>query len=284
MENKIIKISFISFITVCCCLFACDKLDMRGMFISYESVNSRFDQSMEWNALHPYREVIVPDDDYTLFVMGDSHVGGTDNLDTFFANALSSGAAAIVMDGDLTTGNEKDYDMFMQHLPGPDSAELFPIVGNHDLYFNGWSKYHSLFGSSTYYFTVKTPAGTDLYICLDSGSGTLGSKQAGWLREVLGKERSGHRRCVVFTHVNLFRFRHTASTSPTVEELHMLLDLFARHRVDMVVTGHDHKKSTGQFGNTTHIIMDALLDGFSDAGYLTLRINGGELTHRFVNL
>ena len=63
-------------------LTACEDADISGMFISDTSVNQRFEESMEWNAMHPFREIVVPADDYHILSMGDSHVGGTLNLDT----------------------------------------------------------------------------------------------------------------------------------------------------------------------------------------------------------
>ncbi len=265
-------------------LGSCDKYDVKGFFISYQSVNERFRQSMEWNDDHPSKEITVPVDDYFLYAMGDSHVGGTKNLDTFFHDAIKEKAAAVVMVGDLTTGNAGDYEIFRDHLPGADSLISFPVVGNHDLYFDGWKHFYSIFGSSTYYFTVKTPEATDLYICLDSGSGTLGPDQLEWLKGLLKNERSGYRYCVLFSHVNLFRNRHTPSTNPLVEELRVIMELCIEYRVDMVVTGHDHVRNEGRLGNTVYITMDALLDGCTHASYLKLAVHQGILGHEFISL
>ena len=263
---------------------SCEKVDLRGMFLAYESVNSRFNDSMRWNEAHPAREIVVEDDAYTLFVMGDSHVGGTDNLDIFFRDALAAGAHGALMAGDLTTGRRKAYERFERHLPDPQSIALFPVAGNHDLYFNGWEEYYARLGSSTYLFTVQTPEATDLYICLDSGSATLGSKQLDWLRETLESKRQDYRFCIVMTHNNFFRFRRTGSTNPLVEELHVLMDMFTRHNVNMLITGHDHRRSDEVFGLTRYVTLDALLDGFKYASYMVFTIENGEIGVEFVNI
>ncbi|MEA1886052.1 MAG: metallophosphoesterase [Bacteroidota bacterium] len=283
MGHKFVK-SILAIILVSAFLSACEKVDFRGMFLSYESVNSRFEQSMEWNSTHPYKELVVPSDEYTIFTMSDSHVGGTQNLETFFESAISASAIAAVMTGDITTGKADDYEVFEQQLPDPGTIALFPLVGNHDLYFNGWEQFYSRFGSSTYKFTVRTPGAKDLFICLDSGSGTLGTRQLDWLKSMLKNERPSYRNCIIFTHNNLFRFRRTASTNPLVEELYVLMELFIKHNVDMVITGHDHKKDSEIFGNTTHIILDALKDGYSDAGYMKINIAYGNIEYLFINL
>ena len=283
MEHRLKKIA--SFILLGILLGSCDNnLDLKGFIYAYEPVNARFHQSMQWNYDHPYREITVPDDNYLLYVMGDSHVGGTKNLDAFFNDAINARAVAAVMVGDLTSGHAEDYQTFKQHLPPPDSLLTFPIAGNHDLYFDGWKQFFPLFGSSTYLFTVKTPKATDLFICLDSGSGTLGNDQLDWLKSILRSERPGYRHCVIFSHVNLFRNRHTSSTNPLVEELYVLMDLSVRYQIDMVITGHDHVKNVEKLGNTTYLTMDALLDGSSHAGYLKLSVKQGNIEYEFINL
>lgn len=263
---------------------ACDKFEMRGFISSYETADQRFEQSMEWNSQNPYMDISVPVEDYTIRVMADSHVGGTKNLDFFMNGAIADDVVAVVMAGDLTSGHAEDYRTFQQHLPGPESLTSFPIVGNHDLFFDGWKQFYSLFGATTYLFTVTTPLSSDLYICLDTGSGTLGKRQLKWLKDILETERPDYRHCVLFTHNNLFRIRHTTSANPFVEELQVLMELCVEHQIDMVVAGHDHVKNAVIFGNTTHITLDALEDDFTDAGYMDLSVIQGKIEYEFVNL
>ena len=263
---------------------ACYEVDFAGFFIRSESANLRFEESMEWNALNPYRQIAVPADDYLIMTMGDSHVGGTDNLIRFFEIALDQAADAVVMVGDLTTGREEDYLVFQAALPGQETIPWFPLVGNHDLYFGGWEHFYSMFGASVYLFTVQTPEAADLFISLDTGSGTLGSKQLDWLKKILEQKRDEYRHCLVFTHNNFFRILPTLSTNPPVEELHVLMDLFARHRVDMFVSGHDHRHSVVEFGNTVYLVTDALRDGLSNAGYLEIRVVGESVGFSSVQL
>lgn len=261
----------------------CENVDFAGMFVSSESVNQRFKQSMEWNTLHPYREIVVPSDNYFILSMGDSHVGGTRNLIQFLNNAETTNASAVVMAGDLTTGHSYDYNAFHKCIPSQDSLQTFFIAGNHDLFFEGWNQFYARFGSSTYFFAIKTPVADDLFICLDSGNGTLGDKQLDWLIELLQSSRADYRYCIVFTHNNFFRNRHTGSTNPLVEELLVLMELFTIHHVDIVVTAHDHKKYAEKFGNTTYITMDALMDGLDYSGYLELSFENGKIDYRFIN-
>lgn len=259
-------------------LFSCDDTDMLGFFTAYVDADARFEQSGHDSVIELYSS----SDDYVIFSMGDSHVGGTKNLDMFFDAAKKENPIATMMVGDITTGHKEDYDTIVKHIPHEDSLRTFKLVGNHDLFFEGWETYHSYFGTSTYLFTVNTPSSKDLYICLDSGGGTLGSLQLEWLKKTLESQRELYRYCIIFTHVNLIRMRPTASTNPNAEEVQILLDLFVKHNIDMVVTGHDHVQNVDYFGNTTHIIMDALTDDYSNAGYLKINISEKSPAFEFI--
>jgi hypothetical protein len=261
-----------------------DDVDLSGFLYSPDPVNERVRLSLEWNSLNPGRDVMITDQDYSLLIAGDSEVGGTVNLDTLMARANKPGVAGFVIDGDITSGDPKGYDILKSELDEKNDATAFLILGNHDLFYNGWDNYYRYFGSSTYSFTVKSGNTTDLYICLDSGNGTIGSRQLDWLSDLLKKERNNNRFCVIFSHVNFFRNRHTISANPLVDEVRVLLDLFYRNSVDMVITGHDHHRSEEYFGKTHYITLDAFFDGYKEASYLELEIENGKLISTFKDL
>jgi UDP-2,3-diacylglucosamine pyrophosphatase LpxH len=158
------------------------------------------------------------------------------------------------------------------------------MIGNHDLFFHGWDTYFELFGSSTYSFTVRTSDTSDLYICLDSGGGTHGWRQLEWLKDLLEKERKNVRYCILFTHNNFFRTRRTGSTNPLVDELRVLMDLCYTNSVDMVIMGHDHKRSEEFLGVTRYVTLDALQDDFEDASYLELHVKENGLDPKYIKL
>ncbi len=255
--------------------------DLTGLLYSPDPVNERVKQSLEWNKSHNSRDVVINASDYSLLIAGDSQVGGIANLDTLIARSNKPSVTGLVIVGDITTGLKEDYKIFDKELAEKNSIPAFLILGNHDLFFNGWDTYYSYFGSSTYDFTVKTNNASDLYICLDSGNGTIGSRQLEWLKDELEKKRKDNRFCIIFTHVNFFREHHTFSASPLVDELHILIDLFYRYSIDMVIMGHDHRRSEELFGRTHYITLDACYDGFEYASYLGLEIKNGKLTSRF---
>ncbi|MDP4224433.1 MAG: metallophosphoesterase [Bacteroidota bacterium] len=267
-------------VTIPAVIAGCTKIDSH----LGESSDFRFEQSMEWNRTHSAREIVVQSDDYTIMAAADSHVGTTGNLDSFFRIASASNVSAVLMSGDLTSGRSEDYAVFEEHLPDRDSMNIFLSAGNHDLWYDGWDEFSARFGSSSYYITVKTPEANDLIICIDTGSGTLGDYQMEWLRKILETVRPEYRHCMVFTHNNFFRVNQNLISNPPVEELESLIELFTKSNVEMVFTGHDHKRDATLFGNTTYLQVSALKDGEEEAGYCKINVKKDKLDYEFRNL
>lgn len=257
-----------------------DEADFSGFARSTDHVEDRFRNSMDYNAINPFQNLILSTDTYKLLITGDIHVGGpktNNNYEKFALAASQPEVTAAVYCGDLASGRRADLQLFKDLLPNKPN---FVIAGNHDLYFNGWNAFIDLFGTSTYFFTIQSPHYKDLFICLESGGGTFGRSQLAWLKNVLEKDRPNYDQCFVFSHCNFFRPHHTASTSQNMEELMVLLDLFEKHRVDMVITAHDHKRNEKTLGNIKYLILDALRDDVAHASYLVLeRQNQGYQYH-----
>jgi len=62
------------------------------------------------------------------------------------------------------------------------------------------------------------------------------------------------------------------------------MDLCCDYSVDMVIMGHDHKRSEEFLGRTRYVTIDALQDNFEDASYMELQVKGSGLKHSFIGL
>ncbi len=284
MANRLItKIlpGIIFLFTLSGCMY---DLDVGGMFGHADNANERFNQSMQWNADNNSRNVGIYGSKYSIYFGGDSHVGGTVNLQKLIDISEDSMALAMVIAGDVSTGRADDYLVLDSVLQGTNRVHTCLVAGNHDLYFDGWKSFYELFGSSCYTMDVHSTNATDLFIFLDTGSGTLGNLQLEWLKNLLEEERENYRYVVVSTHLNFFRNRMTGSTNPLNEELLVFLDLFEKHRVNLLISGHDHDRYIEEFGHTTYITLDAMLDDAEQASYLNLSVSPEGLTYEFVKL
>jgi UDP-2,3-diacylglucosamine pyrophosphatase LpxH len=69
-----------------------------------------------------------------------------------------------------------------------------------------------------------------------------------------------------------------------VDELRVMIDMCYTYSVDMVIMGHDHKRSEDFLGRTRYITLDALEDDFEDASYLKLQVKESGLNYTFIKL
>lgn len=283
MANRLVKILLVGMFPLFVLTSCKYDLDVSGVMGVGDNVNVRFIESMQWNDDNSPRIIGTTDDNYTILFGGDSHVGGTENVQKLVEIANDSFALAIVIAGDVTTGKEDDYEVADSFLGNTGIVQTCLVAGNHDLYFEGWKSFYNLFGSSTYTMEIISSSATDLYIFLDTGSGTLGNLQLDWLKDVLESERENYRYVIVTTHLNFFRNRMTGSTNPLNEELLVLLDLFEKHKVNLLISGHDHDRYIEEFGHTTYITLDAMKDGVEQASYMELKVGVDGLSYSFVD-
>lgn len=252
----------------CMMLFiaGCDVYDFPGMiWAESPTVNERVAESLAFNDRYDVQVIDSDSEDYRVFVATDAHVDadGSWALKKFAEQWRAEGMPLMLYLGDMIR-TKGSMSVFMDQIAPPTSSALAPFhstAGNHDLYFGQWSEWKSIFNTSTYYFYVRTPMGRmDLYICLDSGSGTIGSLQRDWLEKVLKANAAHCRHVIVFTHTHFFKKDgsqgHTSNY--TLEETYDLTSLFASYGVELVLTGHDHYREDTMFKGVRYLIIDAL--------------------------
>ena len=269
-------------ITTFILMSACNEDNL--VMIPTESPDYRFEQSCTVEKLPQLKSIDLKTDEYQILSVADSHLGTSRNLSRFFNMALTENSAAVVLDGDITNGHSINYDELDKCLPKTGFPPLYFISGNHDIYFGGWDEFYKRYGSSTYFFEIITLSATDLFICLDSSSGTHGNKQLNWFENILKNNRQKYRHCIVFTHNNIFRENHTPSTNPFTSEIHRMIKIFTEYNVEMVITGHDHHRAESTFGRTRYIQLDATHDRADQASYLKLTVKGHDLSYCFVKI
>ena len=275
--NKILLIAAATLL-----MTGCEKLDIAGMFLHKGTdVRIRVQQSLEYNAGHGCPSVTVPNDDYRFYVCADIHA---EEFPTRFSEMVRRENADTLSYFYLVLGDLIWTQEHMSHFPeimpiepgthvGEDAG--FVIVGNHDLFYDNWDNWRAMFHTSTYYIEVHTPHYNDLFIMLDSGSGSLGDNQTNWLKRILKEMRPDYRHCIVCLHNNLFRTDHSQlpSSNLPLEETYALMRLFADNNVDLVLQGHDHYRSIVDFEDVLYIDLDDLKDTTPQASYLTVDIS-----------
>lgn len=245
-------------------------------------VDSRFAESMQYNEAHPIADICVPAEDYRVYVMTDTHVDSTTyNLDSIVRAANMDEECRLVLHlGDVVNA-QNHYGRFDQAVRRC-TKPLFIADGNHDLYFNQWTEFRKYYGTATYAFTVVTPAGQrDRYICLDTGSGTLGKDQRKWFGEQLAQaKKDQYRHITVFTHTHIFKQDKSQGHTDNyaLEETYELLNMMSQNGVSLVLMGHDHSREISDYGEVRYIVVDSAQDPQAKPFYMILSV--GETLHQ----
>lgn len=282
MQNLKYIITSIIFTTI---FVACDKYDFQGFFVSpsKERVNERFNQSITYNEQHQNDTLITTSqENYLFYTAADVHVKTTaEHLAKYIDIAREDNKALFsTILGDITDQKQGlviAHDTIENHKG---NSIVRVLAGNHDIYFDQWSEYYKLFGSSTYYFIVKTPTASDLFIALDSSCGSLGNKQMKWLENILIEKRKQHRHCIIMTHTHFFD--RDMSQFPTgnfsIEETATLTNLFTKHNVNLVISGHDHHNETYNFNGVQYLVLDDIQDLDPEPTYFTINVTNDTIT------
>ncbi len=280
----------IGFICVSCGPEA--RLDMVGMFAGTSpTIDERFTESKVYNDKHGFTTLQAPVDDYRVYVCTDTHVTKTQTRWTYFIDTYRQDplCPVAVHLGDIIDAQNYFDEMYSAYQAVPlnpaKKDTLMAVAGNHDIYFKQWPEYIKYFKTCYYYFVVETPSGKkDLFVVYDSADGTVGSKQLQWLRETLEwADKQDFRHIVACTHTHFFKRDgsqgHTSNY--TQEETYALLNLFEKHGVDMVWSGHDHSREITQVKDMTCIVVDSMKDEDKKPFYMLVTM-GEKIDYEFV--
>jgi hypothetical protein len=181
---------------------------------------------------------------FSIAVLGDCQ--GADNPFTslrptyfVFNNLLDSinsrlPLATIILGDMVVSGRAYHYHRFRRQLDRL-RTPLYPIIGNHDIKYNGRALFAKIFGPAYYFFCV----GANTFLFLDNAAGAIDSRQMDWLETQL-KNNQGNR-LYVFVHQPLFDPRPGQSYAMSDQaQAKRLQELFARFAVKAVFTSHLH--------------------------------------------
>lgn len=201
---------------------------------------------------------------YKILVIADVHKGAKyykSSIDEKFSkwlNSLDSDYLANIKFalglGDFANSGEEDEMQEYAELVSKIQAKgikVLNVIGNHELFEeDGYEIYAKYCYPNTSYYKFYT--NNFVWYGLDSGSGTLGSRQLADLRENMSRETKIP---VVFTHVPLAKTGLGPGFMPycfrDTTERNILVDLFSEKRIAGYFCGHYHPGGIEEFGNFT---------------------------------
>ena len=282
-----------TFLIAAVALFAgCNMVDFKGFVVpTGDVVDTRFEMSVEKTEDKALARIETAEN-YLFYVSTDPHIDDTAYNLREFVGALRNDSAAsfgVVLGDCIDRKNTfPNYVAALEYSADVQAVNLpiFSLIGNHDLYFSGWDDFYKYVGPSVYWFEVVCGDSCDLFIAIDSASGTLGRRQLKWLQQLLEARRNNYRHCIVMTHTNLFYTDNsqTGSGNMTMEETAILTNLFSKKRVTLCLQGHDHYREDLTFGGVRYTIVGTIRDDFEKPEFLTILVskNGVEYDWKYL--
>ena len=268
---------------------SCERYNLLHAFVpAGDVVETRFEQSMAMTDDKPHME-FTAGSGYRFYVTSDTHVNKTAHNLTTFMETLRNDSSVIfgALLGDCIDANGS-FPLFAQAVEYNAATQrynhpLMIVLGNHDTYFGAWDEFKKWVGPSVYYSVVNHDSGADLYIILDTATGTLGVKQMRWLKALLSQHRAEYRHCFVLTHSNFFNTDGSQGItgSMPLDETMQLMELFSRNRIQVVLQGHDHHYEDLYMEGVRYTVLPTIKDSAVEPQFLVVTVDDSSVSYEW---
>lgn len=216
---------------------------------------------------------------YSFIVVSDTHITGKN------ANGLENLSSKfmpddkfVVITGDITqSGTREELERFLEIAESWRALGIavFPVIGNHDVYFGNWKEWRDRIGSTRY----RVDSDNTTLIILDSANEFLGRAQLDWFESTL---RTSREHCFVFTHANPFA-AVSAGDLQGFSSQHERARFAAalKGKAAFVLSGHIHKRIVTRIGNTDYITLE---DFIRSKTYVRVYVHPGGASPHFETL
>lgn len=257
-----------------------------GSCVSQTVPSERTAQSRE---LTPPRNTVALADSrhFTFAAVGDLHVGSRDTsrLQRILSAAAAEGDAFVALLGDIVDKGGRDDFLAVQSAitAGGFDGKAFPMLGNHDIFNDGWANYKTVFGPNYYKFVV----GNSTFFALDTADGTLGEEQLEWLEQELAGTPTE----------NIFFLSHYLPVIPgqrtylklaDQSEALLLMKLALNKSVDAWLGAHYHSYIQESIDGVKYIVAggggERRMAPVSDYFFVQVTVDGNDVSARMVKV
>jgi 3',5'-cyclic AMP phosphodiesterase CpdA len=262
-------------------LAGCDRFDVSS-WLDRQShdVDGRFRESME-DLQAPSTPVLERDDQWSMLMVTDFHcwVGEIPTSMVDVADYLLREPVDFVMAlGDVVdsgAGAEYDICRTVYEILG---TPCYTVIGNHDVWNEGWTHYRRQFGPSVYTMSLRAGRRESLLIALDAAGATLGGLQRPWFERQLAETTAQD--IFVFAHYPLWVPVETGySQMGAQQEVYDLLNLLRRYEVRAHFSGHTHRWARTNFSGTELFTLSAMKEAAANRCALRVDVASWGITY-----
>ena len=273
-----------------CILFTSCEYDFQNAFYRSKDTDSRTKTCItldDSQIPHPSSDI------YTVAIFSDIHFGGKQATrhEQDFLNWLTKAKADgncpefCICLGDIAEhGKESEFATYNKFCGQVEAilgdGKVYNVLGNHDLYNNGWNHYNQMIFPNSSFYTFKTKKFS--WYCIDSASGTLGKKQFDKLKALFAQDSAPK---IIITHIpaygnplnymGYFSFQNTYETD-------MLLTLYSKNNVKIVTCGHIHQSYKNYFNTFVELTVPSITES-NQWTVLTINENDGSVSELLIS-
>ncbi|MCL1992875.1 MAG: metallophosphoesterase [Spirochaetes bacterium] len=251
-------------------LFSANDLDVRleardsFVFLSHEDRNPSFG------------------DEFTFIALADTHIlnGNAHGFERLAQAVSRHNADFVVLLGDITqNGARGDIQRFID-IANSVPVPVYPVIGNHDIYFNNWSAWRDMIGSTRYRVDSRRADGSiaATFFVLDSANAFFGRSQLDWLERELA---SAGGRVFVFSHINVFSDSGISHVQFIDARERARLVSILRGRSQMMMSGHAHRYFVTNAGGVSFVTLE---DFRSNRTFAVVSVTNSGVTHSIDSL
>lgn len=220
---------------------------------------------------------------FSFAIVGDLHVANQDTsrFQRILTAAQAEADSFIVLLGDIVDKGERaDIVAVRSAIVNAGYADKYlPVIGNHDIFSDGWGYYKELNGGSHYSVTI----GNSRFIALDTADGTVGKEQYDWLRNEL--KHSGSTNTFLLSHyLPVIPGQRTYLKLANEDEAVRMMRLATNFGVRAWLGAHYHSYITEQIEGVDYVVAGGgggrRMEPVKDFFFVQVLVNGSSVSYR----
>ncbi|MBQ9539663.1 MAG: metallophosphoesterase, partial [Treponema sp.] len=211
----------------------------------------------------------VPIGDFAFIVTSDVHFGNAEykrDDEAFYdeirnlKRSLDPVPSFTVCLGDVVEHGDRvdeweDYRDWCRKVEEITGNKVYTTDGNHDLYNEGWDHFEFYTYPGTGFFRFEDPVNSFSFYFLDTGSGSLGSKQYDMFKKAVKSDDNPKIICTHYPVYGTGQFFYDYYTLQNTEETDSLITFFENNNVKLFLAGHMHELHENELGSFTELVL-----------------------------
>ena len=250
--------------------------------ISRSKPTHRFIESQALSAPDTSAVSIADTNNYSFAVVGDTHIANADvgRFERILDGATAGGDSFLILLGDIVDkGDRVDFEALKTAISNKGwDGRVFYVIGNHDIFYDGWDNYKELLAPSFYSLEIANAK----FIAMDSADGALVKRQEAWVKSEV--EQSSNKFTFLMSHyLPIIPGQITYLRLSDQEQAERLMKIAENNNVTAWLGAHYHSFISDKVGDVQYVVAGGgggrLMGPVKKNFYVQIQISGDTVTY-----